>query len=83
MALYTRRVQTVLTEEQYRTLLRLAKRQHRPLSELVRQAIESTYFDQPALEMRRGALQDLLSIRAPVADWGTMEGEIVRGAVEE
>jgi len=83
MALYTRRVQTVLTEEQYRSLLQLAQREHRGLSVLIREAVESAYFNGPALEMRRGALRDLLSIQAPVADWEAMEGEIVRGEVEE
>ena len=83
MAIYTKRIQAVLTEEQYRALLKLAKQQHRPVSELVRDAIDSVYFGGAALEKRRAALQDLLSIDAPVADWETMEAEIIKGSLEE
>jgi len=31
---------------------------------------------------RQGALQRLLALRLPVADWDQMEEEIIRGAVE-
>lgn len=83
MAVYTRRVQTVLTEEQFRMLNRLSRKQHQPISKLVREAIERVYFaDVGGLEGRRAALQDLLSLEAPVADWDVIEADIVRGATE-
>ncbi len=83
MALYTKRIQAVLTEEQYRALLRIAREQHRPVSHLVREALEVVYFGDSALAVRREALKDLLAAEAPVADWETMEREILQGAVED
>lgn len=81
MATYTRRVQAVLSEEQYETLSRLSKERGKPLSALIREAVEQVYLEQADRERRRAALQRLLSLKAPVADWEEMEEEIVRGAV--
>jgi hypothetical protein len=83
MALYTRRIQATLTEEQYRELQRLARARHITVSELVRQTLEQQYFEGPAIEQRREALADLLSLRSPVTDWPEMEAEILRGALEQ
>lgn len=80
MATYTKRVQTVLTEEQYQTLTELAAQQGRPLSVVVREAIERVYFEQAERERRQAALARLLALQAPVADWEQMEEEIHRGA---
>jgi len=80
MAVYTRRVQAVLTEEQYETLSRLAEEMEKPLSVLIREAVEQVYLEQADQERRREALRRLLSLEAPVADWDQMEEEIIRGA---
>ena len=82
MAIYTKRIQAVLTDEQYRELLRIAKLQHRSISHLVREAIENVYLGGSDLDERRKALKDLLSLEAPIADWDQIEDEIIRGAVE-
>lgn len=79
MSRYTRRVQTVLTEEQYAALSRLALERDKPLSILIREAIEQTYFAQAERDQRRAALSRLLSLNAPVADWPQMEEEIIHG----
>ena len=81
MAVYTRRVQAVLTEEQYQALSRLAEEMEKPLSVLIREAVEKVYLEQAEQERRRAALQRLLSLEAPVADWDHMEEEIIRGAI--
>lgn len=81
MAVYTKRVQTVLTEEQYEILSQLALKQDKPLSVLIREAIEKIYFAEVDRQRRRAALANLLSLDAPVADWEEMEEEIIRGAV--
>ena len=84
MAIYTRRVQAILTEEQYRQLTRLARRRHQPVSVLVRQAIEQTYMQGvEAQARRRAALADLLSLELPAPGWDTMEAEIIAGALEQ
>jgi predicted transcriptional regulator len=80
MAVYTRRVQAVLTEEQYQALSRLAEEMEKPLSVLIREAVEQVYLEQAEQERRRAALRRLLSLEAPVADWDQMEDEIIRGA---
>ncbi len=82
-AVYTKRVQTVLTEEQYELLLKIAKEQGKPLSVLIREAIEEECFRKAILDRRHAALRNLLSLEAPVADWEEMEEEIIKGALDE
>ena len=82
MPIYTKRIQAMLSEEQYRDLHRVARKQHKPISHLVREAIETVYFHASPIERRREALEDLLSLEAPVADWEQMEVEIILGVLE-
>jgi predicted DNA-binding protein len=81
MSLYTARIQTVLTSKQYSLLVGLAKKQAKPLSVLVREAIEKVYFEEADRQSRRQALQELLTLDAPVADWEQMEQEIMEGVL--
>jgi len=83
MATYTRRVQAVLTEEQYEALSRLSEERGKPLSVLIREAVEKVYLEEVERGRRRAALQRLLSLEAPVADWEQMEEEIIQGAARE
>ena len=83
MAIYTERIQTVLTTRQHERLIQLAERTQKPISVLVREAIEQTYFTEIERHRRQNALQTLLALEAPVADWPEMEAEIARGAVNE
>jgi hypothetical protein len=78
---YTKRVQTVLSADQYELLLKIAKERGKPVSVLIREAVEAEYFKEAALQQRRTALEDLLSLKAPVADWEEMEKEITKGAL--
>ncbi|MFQ6100233.1 MAG: ribbon-helix-helix protein, CopG family [Anaerolineae bacterium] len=80
MAVYTRRVQAVLSEEQYEMLFRLSKEQGKSMSVLIREAVEKVYLEQVCRAQRQAALQHLLSLEAPVADWEQMEEEIIQGA---
>jgi len=82
MAIYTHRVQAVLTEEQYEMLRELAEKSGQPVSILVREAVEKVYFERIDLDRRQAALDRLLGLDAPVASWSEMEEEIQRGAVE-
>jgi predicted DNA-binding protein len=81
MAVYIKRVQTVLTAEQYENLSRLALEVEKPMSVLIREAIEAVYLKPVDLDRRRAALESLLSLDAPVGDWEDMEEEIVQGAL--
>ena len=77
--LRTKRVQTVLTGEQYELLLQVAKKKKKTVSALVRQAVEVECLEEELHTTRQHALKDLLSLDAPVSDWEKMEGEIVKG----
>jgi len=82
MGIYTRRVQAVLTEEQYKLLQHLAREKGKSLSALIREAIELEYFQKSLLKQRRQALKQLLSMGATVSDWRQMESEITQGLLE-
>lgn len=82
MSVFTHRVQTVLTKDQYRALIKLSNETDKPVSVLVREAIEAIYFEPGRRERRLRALEEMLSFNAPVADWEEMEEEIVQGALE-
>ncbi|MDJ0753396.1 MAG: ribbon-helix-helix protein, CopG family [Ardenticatenaceae bacterium] len=83
MAVYTKRVQTVLTKEQYERLIALAEEAQKPVSVLIREAVEERYFVKIDQQKRQQALANLLALNAPVADWPQMEEEIERGALDE
>ena len=83
MAIYTRRVQAVLTEKQYDTISRLSEEMGKPVSVLIREAVEKVYIEQAEQERRQAALQRLLSLEAPTADWEQMEEEIIQGSRRE
>lgn len=82
MATYTERVQTVLTPAQYERLLAYGERVQKPLSVLIREAIEQTYFVEQDRQQRLSALETLLTLEAPIGDWEEMEAEIERGALD-
>jgi hypothetical protein len=82
MPAYTKRVQTVLSDSQYEMLNRLATERHTPVSVLIRDAVETVYFERVQREQRLTALERLLALDAPVDDWPVMEEQIIRGATE-
>ena len=83
MGIYVKRVQTLLTEEEYQDLSRLSADWQKPLSALIREAVEKVYFEQVMRQRRRAALESLLALQAPVADWPEMEREIIQEAGEQ
>ncbi len=83
MRVYTQRVQTVLTAQQHALLRQLSEEQKKPVSVLIREAVERVYFKQAVLRRRRTALKSLLSLNAPVSDWEQMEEEIIKGVLDE
>ena len=81
MSMYTNRVQSVLTEKQHMALRKLSQELQKPVSVLIREAIEQVYFEPISQKQRQDALEQLLSLNAPVADWEQMEAEIIHTAV--
>ncbi len=82
MAALTRRVQLLLTPEQYERLATLARARGRSVGALIREAIERVYFAEPAegLEARLEAVRKMAALRMPVADWEQMEREATERA---
>jgi len=73
----------VLTEEQYSLLRSLSEESGKPVSVLIREAIEQVYLQEAVRQRRQAAVERLLALKAPVADWEQVEEEIVRGALDE
>ncbi len=73
---YVKRVQTMLTEQQYALLSDYAQDINKPLSTLIREMVERTLTKE--LEQRRKceALEWMASQRLPVDDWDVMERQI-------
>jgi len=81
MGIYVKRVQTVLSDEEYADLARLAEERQKSVSVLIREAIEEVYFKEIVRERCRAALTSLLALDTPVDDWPEMEQEIIRGQI--
>ena len=80
MGLYNKRVQAVLTGEQYALLSELSAESGKTISHLIREAVQKVYLEEVTQERRQAALESLLSLDAPVASWEQMEAEIIQGA---
>lgn len=78
----SRRLQVIVSNDEYNLVAQLARRQNKTISALLRDAIRSTVVEEAVREERRQALRTLLSLDAPVADWLEMEKEMARGAAE-
>lgn len=76
----TERLEVRLSPVHYDLLQREAERQGVSMGSLVREAVEEKYGDQQA--RRAQALQHLMALNAPVADWEQMEKEIEKGRLE-
>ena len=82
MSIYTRRLQTVLTEDQFEALSKIAAEMEKPISVLIREAIEKTYLEPSRRDRRRAAAKRLISMNVPIGDWEQVEDEIARGMLQ-
>jgi len=73
---YTRRVQTLCTPQQYELLREHAQEVKKPLSVVVREAVERSLLMKLEQRRRQEALERLCSGDAPVGDWPEMERQI-------
>lgn len=78
MPTLTRRVQVMLSPRQYESLEALARARGISVGALIRQALQEAFL-QPDEEERLRAVQDLASLRLPVAGWEQMEQESMPG----
>lgn len=73
---FTQRVQIMLTEEQYREVLELARARGKPVSVFLREAVVDVLLQEARRAARRRAYEQIVSLSLPVADWPEMEREI-------
>ena len=73
---YVRRVQTMLTEQQYELIREYAQEVQKPVSALIREAVEDALIVDLEQYRKEKALERLCSGDTPVDDWPIMEREI-------
>ncbi len=78
MPLLSKRVQVLFPPLMWERLQRIAKEQDRSVSDLIREAIQKTYFPPPVMDPLE-AVQRMAAMQLPVADWEQMERESVSG----
>ncbi len=78
MSMYEVRTQVLLSRDQRERLERLAAERGVSVGALIREAIDR--YLPPRRRSRREAFAEIRRLRLPVADWPTIEEEIVRGA---
>lgn len=83
MSRYSKKVQVLLTEEQYRYLAGIAAKEHKRIGVVVREALEQTCFADRQQERIRRAAAELLELAktadtAPPEDYQEWEQEYSR-----
>lgn len=82
MAALTQKVQILLTDEQHRALLGLAKARGRPLSVLVRETVVEQLVAEARRVAKRKAFEEITAMALPVADWREMEDQIEQAHID-
>ena len=73
---YAKRVQTMLTEQQYELLQEYAQEINKPLSTLIREALEQSLIVDLEQRRKQKALEWMAAQELPVDDWEVMERQI-------
>jgi len=79
MPTLTRRVQVMLSPQQYERLETLARSRGTSVGALIRQALQEVFLQPDEVERLR-AVKDLAAFQLPVAGWEQMEQESMRGS---
>ncbi|MDI6822149.1 MAG: ribbon-helix-helix protein, CopG family [Actinomycetota bacterium] len=80
MSELTKRLQILLSPEQYRKLELYAKKRKKSVASVIREAIEKLLHERTKLEKKK-AVERMLSRELPIDDWEKMEEEIMKGAI--
>jgi len=72
------KVQVLLTDEQHRLLLKMAKAQRKPLSTLLREGVVEHVIMKTRRAAKRKACDEIAAMRLPIGEWVEMEAEITR-----
>ena len=70
------KVQVLLTDEQHRLLLKLAKAKRKPLSVLLREGVVEQVIKETRRAAKRQACDEIVAMALPVAEWAEMEAEM-------
>ncbi len=70
------KVQVLLTEEQHRLLLKMARAQRKPLSVLLREGVVEQLIKETRRAAKRKACEEIAAMALPAGDWPVMEAEI-------
>jgi len=81
MCMFTERTQVLLSRDQLERLKKTALRERKSVGAVIREAVDA--YAAPDADARRTALEHLLTLEAPVADWEVMKEEILQGAIGE
>ena len=73
---YVRRVQTMLTEQQYELIREYAQEVQKPVSALIREAVEDALIVDLEQHRKKKALAWMARQNLPVDDWEVMERQI-------
>jgi len=72
------RVQVLLTDEQYRLLVKMAKAQRKPVSVLLREGVVEHVIKKSRRAAKRKACDEIAAMDLPIGEWAEMEAEITR-----
>lgn len=78
MRMFTERTQVLLSREQRERLERIAVREGRSVGSVIREAIASYTAGGPGSRLE--AVEAMIGMQLPVADWEQMKAEIVAAA---
>lgn len=78
MSALTRRVQVLLSPQQYERLAALSRARGTSVGALIREAVEKLFLQADETE-RQEAVRRMSTLQLPVADWEQMERESMRG----
>ena len=76
MCVFSERTQVLLSPEQLARLKRIAARDGKSVGAVIREAVDGFIFAEPGVRQR--AVQEMLSMNAPVDDWEVMKAQILR-----
>ena len=82
MSELTKRLQLLLTPEQYKMVQLYAKKHKKSIGSVIREALDKIISERSKKEKQK-AVQRLLSRKLPVSNWEQMEEEIIQGATKE
>ena len=80
MSELTKRLQILLSPEQYKKLELYAKKERKSVASVIREAVDKMLSQRTKSEKKK-AVERMVARELPVEDWKKMEEEIMKGAI--